>query len=121
MPNRRNETADDLVANRFAQLRMGDGEVAAPLEPMIDDPRGLALDVEQEAGFFAAEFLIELDQDVAERKVEHARYDQHRCGQRNASRIVHCRQAREHIAHGRRVAVGVIEADAGNGPQQRIE
>jgi hypothetical protein len=39
-------------------------EVAAPLEPMIDDPRGLTLDVEQEAGFLAAEFLIELDQDV---------------------------------------------------------
>src|SRR6202023_3316462 len=71
LPDRRQEAADDLAADRFAQLRMGDGEIAAALEPMIDHPRGLAFGVKQKAGFLAAEFLVELDQHLAELKIEH--------------------------------------------------
>jgi hypothetical protein len=46
----RHQAADDLAADRFAQLRVRDGEIVAALEPIVDDPCGLAFHVEQKAG-----------------------------------------------------------------------
>src|SRR5579863_4289917 len=60
----RDQAAHDLAADRLAQLRVGDDEIVAALEPVIDHPRGLALDVEQEAGIAAAELFVELDEHV---------------------------------------------------------
>ena len=47
--DRRHEPAYHLAADRFAQLRMCHGEIATAFDPVIDDPRSLAVDVEQEA------------------------------------------------------------------------
>src|SRR5579872_697219 len=66
----RDEPAHDLAADRLAQLGVGDDEIVAALEPVIDDPRGLAFDVEQKAGIAAAELFVELDEHVAQRKIE---------------------------------------------------
>jgi hypothetical protein len=53
----------------------------------------LAGDIEQEAGILSAHPVIELDQQLAERKVEHPRDDQDRRAHRHAGRFVDARQA----------------------------
>jgi len=67
---------------------VGDDEIVAALEPMVDDAGGLAGDVEQKARILAAELFVEADQDIAERKVEDARHDQDRSAERHPGGII---------------------------------
>ncbi len=79
---------------------MRDVEIIAALEPVVDHPRGLAIDVEQKAGIPAAELLVKLDKQVAERKIEDARHDQHRKAKRHAGGVFDRGQAAQYAAQG---------------------
>ena len=46
----RQQPANDLAADRFAQLRVRKREIVAALDPIIDDSRRLAVNIEQKPG-----------------------------------------------------------------------
>ena len=100
---------------------MQNGKIVAALEPVIDDGRGLAVLVEQKAGIVAAEFLVELNEEIAGREIEHARHDQNRRGERHARGIVDRGQAGQDGADGLGVTFGKIPRHVGDGAQHRIE
>jgi len=52
---------------------------------VVEHGRGLALDIEQKAGILAAVLFVEVDQEVAQRKIENAWHDQRRRGERDAA------------------------------------
>ena len=85
--HRRQQAAHDLLAQCRTQLGDGDHQVLPPLEAVIDHGRGLAVLVEQEARIFAAHLVVEPDQQVAQREIEHPRHDERRRGQRHARTI----------------------------------
>ena len=91
------------------------------LSLIVDDGRGVAVAVEKEARILAAEFVIDLDEKVAELEIEYPRHDQRRRRQRHAGRIVDRRQALQTLAHRLDMSGGMIPGNIGNRAQHRIE
>ena len=60
-----------LIAYRLAQLGRHQRQIVAAFEPIVDHRLALAGDIEHETGILAAHPVIELDQQLAEREVEH--------------------------------------------------
>ena len=94
----RHEAAHDALADRLAQRRLDDDEVARLFSRWSITVCVLPALVEQKAGIGAAHLLVEAHQLLAEVELEHARHDQGRREQRHARVGVDVGQRRNDVA-----------------------
>ena len=97
--DRRQKPSDDALRDRLAQFGHGDDHVVAALQAMIDDGCRLAVAIEEKAQIVAADRVIELHQQVAERKVQDSGHDQDRRAHRDAGGVIDGGEPAQHARH----------------------